>query len=339
VHGLDGVECSVLTAARRRSGRVERDGRVRVVRAPECLRIASTPFTPAWRRLLRRADADLLHFHMPNAFGELAYLAARPDVPMVATYHADVVGRRAGYALFAPFQQRFLACARRIVVSSPALRDGSAALARHRERTVVVPFGVNAAYWAERPPDADAVRARHRPPIVLFLGRLRYYKGVEVLIDAMTGVDATLVVAGDGPRRAALERRARATPRGARVTFVGEVPDDARRAYYHAADVFVLPSTSRAEAFGIAMLEAMACGAPVVSTEVGTGTSWVNRHGVSGLVVPPADAAALGAAVRDLLADEARRRVLGAAAAARVRERFTRAAMLDALAAIYASTA
>jgi len=336
VHALDGVECTVLTSSRTRRATLERDGPVAVVRAREWARVASTPITPAWRRHLAESDAGLMHFHMPSPIGELAFLAARPRAPMVATYHADIVGRDGLHALFAPFQQRFLARARRIVVGSPVLRDTSPALAPHRARIVVIPYGVDADRWSARPASAEALRARHRPPLVLFLGRFRRYKGVHVLIDAMRDVAGTLLVVGDGPGRAALERRAAEAGLADRTVFAGEVPDELRAAYYHAADVFVLPSTTRAESFGIAMLEAMACGTPVICTEVGTGTTWLNRHDETGLVVPPDDARALAAALTSLLADGARRREMGLAAASRVRESFTKRAMVQSIGSLYA---
>jgi rhamnosyl/mannosyltransferase len=245
------------------------------------------------------------------------------------------VGRRALHTAFAPFQQRFLGRASRIAVSSPTLRDSSPALAPHRHRTEVVPFGVDADEWSRTTDGADRLRARHPLPLVLFLGRLRYYKGLDVLIDAMAAVPGTLLIAGDGPKRAELERHAARSAAGRRTVFVGDVDDRERAALYHAADVFVLPSTSRAEAFGISMLEAMACGTPAVSTELGTGTSWVNRHGETGLVVPPRSSAALAAALGTLLGDRSRRREMGLAAAARVRTHFTRASMLEGLRALY----
>lgn len=336
VHSIDGFEFAVLTSSRSRRQVVDDDGGVKVVRAPEYWRPVSTPITPAWARLLRESRADLFHFHMPNPFGELALLAARTETPMVATYHADIVGRRWLRPLFLPFQQRFLRRAARIIVSSPTLLRTTSSLLRQADRARVIPFGVDPGEWEVRPPEADELRARHPGPLVLFLGRLAYYKGVDVLIQAMRRVDATLLVVGDGPKRREWEALAASLALRDRVVFTGEVPDEERSAYYHAGDVFVLPSTSRAEAFGIAMLEAMACGTPVISTELGTGTSWVNQHGVTGLGVEADNSAVLAAAIKELLEDEGRRLAMGEAAASRVRGRFTREGWCRATAALYA---
>lgn len=337
VHSLDGFEFEVLTSSRSRRTVVEDDAGVRVTRAAEYLRPASTPVTPAWIRILRKMRADLFHFHMPNPFGEMCFLAARPRPRLVATYHADIVGRRTALPFFRPFQRRFLGRAEAIAVGSPALRDSSPALARVRERSVVVPFGVDNDQWARRPPAADEIRASYPLPLLVFLGRLSRYKGVEVLIEAMSDIDAHLAIVGDGPMHAELQCRAATSAARGRIHFAGEIHDTERASYYHAADLFVLPSTTRAEAFGISMLEAMACGTPAVCTEVGTGTSWVNRHGETGLVVPPRSPEALAAAIRALLHDEGRRREMGEAATLRARDRFSRDQMLEGIAALYDS--
>lgn len=335
VHSIDRVEFAVLTSSRSRRQVVEADDGVRVVRAPEYARPVSTPITPAWSRLLRESGADLFHFHMPNPFGELAFLAARAKAPMVVTYHADIVGRRWIRPLFLPFQQRFLRRAARIIVSSPPLLRTTSSLLRHADRARVIPFGVDPGEWEVRPPEADELRARHPGPLLLFLGRLAYYKGVDVLIEAMRRVDATLLVVGDGPKRREWEALAASLALRDRVVFTGEIADEERSAYYHAADAFVLPSTSRAETFGIAMLEAMACGTPVISTELGTGTSWVNENAVTGVVVDPGDPAALAGAVKGLLADKGRRLAMGEAASRRVGDRFTKEGSCEAIAALY----
>lgn len=332
-HSIEGFEFAVLTSSRSRRLEVANDAGVRVIRTPEYARVASTAITPRWRRLIREAGAHLLHFHMPNPFGELMFLAARGWTPMIATYHSGFVGSRGRRRL----QRRFLDKAQRIVVSSERLADGTPALKEHRDRVEIIPFGVDPGYWGTRPQQSDEIRGRHPIPIVLFSGALTVSKGVEYLIEAMRSIEGTLLVAGDGPMRTRFEAAAVHHRVRRRVVFLGEASDEQRRAYCHAADVFVLPSISPAEGFGIAMLEAMACGLPPVCTEVGTGTTWVNLNGKTGLVVAPRDPAALAGAVKALLADDQRRADMGAAAQARVREQFPRQAMLEAIASLYRS--
>jgi rhamnosyl/mannosyltransferase len=335
VHSLDGFRFCVMTSSRSRRGRSDDDGGVRVIRSPEYARPFSTPITPEWLRLARGLRPDLIHAHLPSPFGELALLTSRPPVPVVASYHADIGRGAGGTRLYRPLQQAFLRRAARVVVSSPVLAETSPALARHRDRMVVIPYGVDAADWRPRPPAADAVRRRHPGPLVVFLGRLVRYKRVDLLIDAIRTLDATLLVVGDGPESERLERLARRSDSASKTVFVGAVDNDQRAAYYHAADVFVLPSATRAEGFSIAMLEAMACGTPAVCTELGTGTSWLNVHGQTGLVVRPGDAGELAAAVRAVLEDDVARRAMAAAAAERARLEFTKERMLGSIAALY----
>ena len=113
------------------------------------------------------------------------------------------------------------------------------------------------------------------------------------------------------------------------VRFLGSVDDDELAALYRACDVFVLPSVTRQEAFGVVQLEAMAAGKPVVSTDLGTGVGWVNRDGETGYVVPPRDPRALREALARLLADANLQKSMGDAAAKRIRAEFTLERMID----------
>lgn len=337
VHSLKGFRFGVLTSSGTKKMVIDEDDGVRVVRAPEIARFASTPITPAWPKLMRESGADLLHMHMPNPFGELAYLFSRTDSPMVATYHADIVGRAALVPAFRPFQQAFLKKARRIIVSNPRLVDTSPSLENVKQKCVVIPFGIEPGDWVDPPQTSYDVHERFPGPLIMFLGRLAYYKGVDVLINAMRSVEATLLIVGDGPMRASLEALTSGLRLRHKIVFTGEVSDDERAALLHAADIFVLPSTSRAEAFGISMLQAMACGKPVVSTELGTGTSWVNQNNRTGIVVQPGVAADLAGALKALLQNRSKREELGLAGADRVRTTFTKFQMLESLASLYAS--
>lgn len=328
-------ELEVLASSgSRRRIESERDG-VRVVQAAEHGRILSTPISPSWWTELRRSRAAALHLHLPVPAGELMALAARSRGPLVATFHADAVRYPALSTGYKAVRERLLSRADRIVVGSQVLADSSPALAHHADRTVVVPYGVDADEWPADPELVDRIRRHHGERIVLFLGRLVAYKGLPVLIDAMATVPATLLVVGSGPERARLEQYASRLAPAGRVRFLGNVTNEERSAYYRAAAAYVLPSVSRAESFGIAMLEAMAHGTPAVSTEVGTATSWVNQHGETGLVVAPRDPAALAAAITTLLDDEGLRTQFGAAAARRAQAHFSKRAMLDGLAGVY----
>jgi glycosyltransferase involved in cell wall biosynthesis len=334
VNNMEDVQFTVLTSSRSRRTVEENLDGLRVIRAAELLRPASTPIMPSWRRLLKQLKVDAMHAHMPNPFGEICVLTVETP-PVVASYHADIVGRPLLSRAFAPIQQQFFKRVHAIVVGSAKFADSAAVLAPHRSKLEVVPYGIDASQWVARPEKADQIRESHPGPLVLFLGRLVHYKGLDILVKAMAEVEATCLIVGDGPKRQVTQELVDSMGLGNKVLLLGDVTDAERSVYYHAADVFVLPSTSSAESYGISMLEAMACATPAISTEVGTATSWINQHRVTGLVVEPRSAPELAKAIRELLADASLRAELGAAAAERVATDFSQARMLVLLKQVY----
>jgi rhamnosyl/mannosyltransferase len=287
----------------------------------------SVPVAPSLGSALRAADADLMVLHEPNPWALLALAISPPPMPLAIWFHSEVVRPALQYALFYhPLVRRVYARARRIIVSSPDLGQHARALAPYRDRLAVVPFGIDVTRWTATPSvtaRAAAIRRRAARPLLLFAGRMVPYKGVGVLLEALSDLDVSAVLVGDGPSKPQWEARAAALGLGDRVQFAGTVPHDELAALYHACDLFVLPSVTRAEAFGYVQLEAMACGKPVVSTTVPSGVAWVNRHEETGLTVPPGDPAALREAVAKLAGDEHLRTRLGHAGRSRVLREFT----------------
>src|SRR5438445_6516072 len=228
--------------------------------------------------------------------------------------------------LSGPLLRRLLRRARRIVVGSPDYIASSPLLAEHRERCTVIPYGIEpeslALTTAERS-QVEAERAAAAGPSIVFVGVLRYYKGLRVLLRAMTKVAGRLFIVGRGDDRATLQADALALGLGGRVSFTGELSAAALRVRLHAADVFVLPSLDRSESFGIAQLEAMACGKPVVASDLPTGVRFVTRDGETGLLVPPGHVEALADALNRLVGDPALLARLGRQARARVDAEFT----------------
>jgi rhamnosyl/mannosyltransferase len=312
---------------------------VEVVRLPALVKIGAVAVAPALPFQLAREQADLIIIHEPNPMALVAYWLARPAGTLVVWFHSEVIRPSWRYRVFyRPFLRFAFARASRIVVASPALAASAPQLREWQSKCVVIPYGADA---GRQPPSesiakrADAIRKQHDLPLVLFVGRMVPYKGLDVLLEAMRGVAATAVLVGEGPQRAALQRRAQALGVADRITFAGEVSADELEALYRACDMFVLPSVTRQEAFGVVQIEAMAYGKPVISTDLGTGVGWVNQHGETGLIVPPRDADALRDAIQQLLANPALRAALGEAGARRARSVFTVDRMIDATLALY----
>lgn len=305
---------------------------VTVTRVARWGTLAATPICPSFPQALARWKADIYHLHEPNPLATLSYLLVKPKGRLVVTFHSDVVRQKILGAAYRVAVRQLLERADRIIVATPHHLACCPVLRSMQRKCVVIPFGVDISRFH---PGTDTerrvrqLRARFGDRIVLFVGRLVYYKGVEVLIQAMTQVSGHLLIVGGGPWEKKLRRLAQQLSLEKKVSFQGEVGSDRLVAYYHACDVFVLPSTHRSEMFGLVQLEAMACGRPVVSTALPTGVSWVNQHNVTGVVVPPGDTAALARAISHLLDDPDQRNRLGEAARRRVAEEFTADQMVE----------
>lgn len=289
--------------------------------------LRSAPISPTFGLWLRRLQSDIYHFHVPNPSGELGYLLARPPGKMVVTYHSDVVRQKFFLNFYGPLLKKFLSSADLIMATSPNMIENSPYLEPFREKCVSVPLGVSPEQFAlteDVRKRASKIREMHGAPIVLFLGRFIYYKGIEFLIEAMRDVDAVLILAGSGPLESELKVTVEKTGLSSKVEFVGQPDDLELPAYYHACDIFVLPSIVGSEAFGIVQVEAQMCGKPVISTDLPTGVPYVNRDGETGLIVPPRDSASLARAINRLLGDGGLRQKMGSAGRDRALREFTR---------------
>ncbi len=331
-----GEDVRVLVTNTGRTTVQETIGGVPVVKTGRQVNISSAPVSLEFYPWLRRLEQgiDIAHAHMPYPPGELGQLLLGRSRRFVVTYHSDIVRQRVLGALYRPFLWQVLRQARLIAAATPVHVQSSPFLRVHAQKCRIIPYGIDLQHLELTPQVASkaaAWRARFgERPLLLFVGRLRHYKGVDVLIEAMRQVEgAHAVIVGVGQMEEAWRTLAEGAGLLDRITFVGELADDEVLGLYHAASIFVLPSTNRAEMFGIVQIEAMACGLPVICTELGTGTSYVNQHGVTGLVVPPNDPAALAGAIRQLVADPALRAAMGAAGRRRVEQEFTREVMLD----------
>lgn len=319
-HGVDVV--NLVASADRSPSDTMVDG-YRLVQAPSFGVLARTAMSPALvlkaRAMHREKPFDVLHLHLPDPLSHFTSLVMPRNIPRVITWHSDIATMKRLLALYEPFLRREVIRADAIVAATPAHFASSTQMPAEvpAGRRHVIPYGLDYAPMALNPRTAqlrDELRARAGGrPVVFALGRHVYYKGFEVLIKAMQTVDAQLILGGSGPLSAGLQAQAAAGLAG-KVAFSGRIPEEDLPAYFHACDVFCLPSVGLTEAFGLVQLEAMACGKPVVCSQLGNGVNHVNRDGVTGLAVPPGDPAALAMALQSLLSDPVRREHMGAVA-------------------------
>ncbi len=342
-----GHEITVLVTSPDWQARCETLNGVKVIKTARWVNISSAPISPAMFREARRLGrtADIVHLHFPYPLGELAHLFSGSRAKLIITYHSDIVRQKMLRTVYRPFLWRILRKADRIVATSGRYIDTSPYLSQFKTKCTIIPLGTEVRLFAK----ADARRAaalRQRlkqyadERLLVSVGRLRYYKGLDDLIRALPDVpQARSIIVGSGPMETEWKELARSVGVADRVTFAGDVPDEDLPLYYAAADVFVLPANARAEAFGTVIVEALAAGKPVVSTEVGTGTSWVNVDGETGLVVPPHDPSAVAHAINNLLNDGALRERLGRAAQQRAYEEFAVEKMIERVYRLYAEVA
>jgi len=316
-----GVESRVLACHHNRSfsSTEEVIGGIHVTRANSIGVLFSTPISPAFPLAFRRLSqwADILHFHSPFPLAELSHLMyGSRGKKVVVTYHADISQTRWRVLMLVhkPILRRLLEKASCIITTSPAALEFSTVLSPFSSKCRVIPLAIDLAKW--RPVPAEKVtKLKERfgledEKVILFVGRLIYYKGLDYLIAAMQRVNAKLVIVGEGEYKNELKQKVNKLRLANKVTFAGKVPDEELPSYYSMADVFVLPSIYGAEAFGIVQLEAMAYGVPIVNTNLPTGVTFVSPHNETGLTVPPRDSKALANAINTILEDDSLRQRL-----------------------------
>jgi rhamnosyl/mannosyltransferase len=329
-----GVRTDVLCSNQRSMKSQEQfDSGYEVVRAASLGICLSTSMAPMMVRHLCQMSAgyDVLHVHLPDPMAALALLASRPRNAVVVHWHSDVIRQRLALKVYEPLQRWVLGRADAVVATSEAYAESSGALQPWRGKVEVIPIGVSDMRDADAQCDAKAALLRKRfggRRIVFALGRMAYYKGFDVLIEAaaLLPEDCVVLIGGDGPM---LEHHAAMVARrglAGKVCMLGHVPGADLQSHFAACDVFCLPSTARAEAYGVAMVEAMAAGRPVVASDLaGSGMPWVNVDGQTGFNVPVRQPVALAAALIRLLENDELRQRLGNAA----RERYLRVFSAD----------
>lgn len=320
-----GIETEVLSLSRTPDEATQHfDGHV-ARKAKLDFELASTGFSrDVFRKFAALAKtADLIHYHFPWPLMDLVHFHSGHGKPTVVTYHSDIVKQRLILPFYRPLMTRFLRDVDAIVATSPDYLESSPVLRAFRAKSKVIPIGIDEdAYPAPTEADNDWCRSMITEPFVLFVGVLRYYKGLDILIQAADQVRCKIVIAGSGPIERQLKLQAE-TLRRDNVIFLGEVTEPRKMALLHNCLGFVFPSNQRSEAYGLSLVEAAMCGKPMISCAIGTGTSYVNEAGTTGLVVPPTDPARLAESVNRFVDSPAEIAKWGRAARDRYTSLFT----------------
>ena len=332
----DKFQMSVLVAGRSRKRSTDKINDIEIIKIPELFRVQSAPVCPSMFAWIRNIGADILHFHLPCPTAVGSYFLSGAKGKVVVTYHSDIVRQKWALGLYGPLLHKFLARADQIIATSPNYISSSAFLQPVKEKCTVIPHGVDINKFTSALPSLpEKYGIKTGEKILLFVGKLRYYKGLDYLIKAMQNINATLLIIGTGNEEQRLKQLVTELELQNKVVFLGFVPDEKLPDYYHACDIFVLPSIFRSEAFGIVQLEAMASRKPVISTNLPSGVPWVNQNGKTGIIIPPKNSTALTDAANKLLANKNLREEYGKNARIRVEKEFRRELMLKRIADVY----
>lgn len=335
--GKIGIKNSVLTLnADGKTADIELNG-YKVVQAKQNFSIASTGFSfSAFQKFKNLAKAnDVIHYHYPNPFADLLHFSMSVKKPCLVTYHSDIVKQKYLNTVYRPLRESFLNSVDRIIATSPNYLQTSPVLKQYFNKTTVIPIGIDEkvilpseqkrlSYWRKKLPN----------PFFLFVGELRYYKGLQFAIEAVAGTELQLVIAGSGKEEKRLKELV-ASLKTDKISFLGRVSEEDKFALIELCYGFLLPSHLRSEAFGIALLEAAALRKALISCDLGTGTNYVNLNLHTGLVVKPASAVDLRQAMQFLRDNPSVTNSLGMNARERQKHQFSAATMAQGYFEIY----
>ncbi|MFA6995449.1 MAG: glycosyltransferase [Patescibacteria group bacterium] len=319
-------QSDVLVCQEKGKRTVENINKVKVCRTASFGRLFSLPISFDYFRLFKKVvnDYDLLLIHHPYPLASLArFLFLNKKKPVAVWYHSDIVRQKLFYLLVYPFLYLDLKAAKIIFVSSRRLAEKSKLLSKFLDKCRVIPFGVDLnLYKVDYSLKVSDLKNKYGR-FMLAVGRLVYYKGYEDLLEALKFVSGKLLIIGTGPLEAELRRIIKVNSLESRVIIISDRPDNLVP-YYQACEFLVFPSRARSEAFGLVQIEAMACGRPVINTDLPTGVPEVSLDGITGLTVPVGDCAKLSQAIKSLWEDDELRLKLGKGALERAQDKYSK---------------
>ncbi len=334
------LKVSVLACQKKGSRQEEEINGVTVYRAASWGKKLGMPlsfdFFRFFKKTVKDYDIILIHHPFPLAFLALPFISKKKIFIM---YHSDIVRQKILALPFLPFIKYGLKRAEKIFVGGENIIKYSPLLKKHRNKCVIIPFGLNLTNYQTTPKlleEAELIKEKYKQPLLLTVGRLVYYKGFQYLISAMAKIEANLIIIGQGAKKKQLEKLIKKLELTNKINIIDHVPD--LKSYYLASDLFIFPSCARSEAFGLVQLEAMAYQKPVINTYLKTAVEEVSLNNVTGLTVPIKDSIALAEAINNLLNDPEKRKKFGRAAELRVQMEFKNEYFLTKLSSVLQSS-
>jgi len=332
---IHGVESKILSLSQNLSlpFEINTNGSYRV---RTDLKISSTDISiRAFKKFKNLADSvDIIHYHFPWPFMDLAHFFSHINKPTIVSYHSDIIKQQVLLRLYRPLMNRFLNDVDSIVASSPNFISSSQTLQKFKNKVEMIPFGISDSRINVNNKRLVFWKKTLGEKFYLFVGVHRYYKGLIYLVEALAINQFPMVIVGDGPKTKELKNLVE-QKNIKNIIFLGEVSDEDKDAIFQLTYGFVFPSHLRAESFGISLLEAAMYGKPMISCEIGTGTSFINIHNETGIVVTPQSTIALDLAMKYLWSNENMACKMGKAARDRYQKLFTSQLMCQAYYDIY----
>jgi O-antigen biosynthesis rhamnosyltransferase len=336
---LFGIESNVLSLTSNKVQRTHEFDGHKGFTSRRNFKCASTDFSLSvlWRFNELALQQDIIHYHFPWPFMDVLHFLCRVKKPTIVTYHSDIIRQKYLLKLYAPLMHRFLQSVDLIVVTSPNYFATSDVLHRYKDKVTVIPIGLDKANYPI--PTQDRLSYwKHKlgSKFFLFIGVMRYYKGLHILMEAAQGTDYPIAILGAGPVEKEIKDHAQRLAL-TNIHFLGALPDEDKVALLTLSYAVLFPSHLRSEAFGISLLEGAMYGKPMISSEIGTGTTFINISNETGLVVPPSDPEALRDAMRMLWEQPEMAAEMGRKAENRYRTHFTAKKMTASYAELYKS--
>ncbi|TCC76253.1 glycosyltransferase [Citrobacter braakii] len=319
------IESTVLSLSKRGDIDNHKIGVQRVFYAKTNFEVASTPFSLSCIKKFKELakQADIIHYHYPFPFMDMLHFLCRINKPTVVSYHSDIVKQKFISRIYSPLMNRFLSSVDYIVAASPNYAKTSNVLKKFESKVKIIPYGLNERSYPNISDDKiNYWREKVGDKFFLFIGAFRYYKGLHTLLDAVHSTTLPVVIVGGGGIEEELKLKSK-NLNLSNVQFVGALNDEDKTALLQLCYSVVFPSHLRSEAFGITLLEGAMFGKPLISCEIGTGTSYINIDKYTGIVVPPANTLLLREAMNELWDSPQLARLYGNNAYERFNEIFT----------------
>lgn len=319
-----GIDSNVLSISNNKSSTVKFNNYF-VHQIKDDFTLYSCPFSIEFLFTLKRLSTqfDLIHYHFPWPYMDFCHFFLRVKTPYILTYHSEIVKQKILKIVYLPLMNLFLSSAKKIIFTSPNLMHSNKFFKYYKNKCCVIPIGLNISDY-----NTSIVFTKRKWDIFtkkkffLFVGVLRYYKGLEILLEAAKDLSQNFVIAGTGPIERSLKIKAKNLKLN-NVFFVGKITQNEKMYLLKLCYAFILPSHLPAEAFGVCLLEASIFSKPLITTNIGTGTTYININNLTGKVVKPNNALELKKAILSLSADESKAKKMGINAKNRFIKKFT----------------